>query len=316
VLPSVATAKLQKSREQVDVSREKVRVAAQQITRIAGYLHEVHLDQYLPTTGVTVLLPAIIIHLLDMKASNVETRQAALADFKTCMHVLDRLRQNYPAAEFATGFLEAAIQKAGLVASTHSGLRPDEHRQIPTPIRSSVSHVNQLLDVSKSYRMTPPPDDFGASNKLGEPKNDNFFLNPFAGRIDEPQRQVQALASTPPDQAHNAKIVSRLFPGVAPTGTLQSTDVLGVTNFGDSGFGDFFDFEGAESAEGLGTGLDANGLWADSDMMQSNGYIGMNTPQGEQPFMFNMPNGIDGLGSGIQDWGSSMGQNANLQAYN
>ncbi|CAG8974864.1 hypothetical protein HYALB_00000479 [Hymenoscyphus albidus] len=95
-----------------DLSRKSVREASREITKICRNLHTLNLDRFLPTTGVTVLLPAIIIHLLDINSCNDEARRAAMDGFCLCMRVLERLRDNYASADFATQFLEAAMRKA------------------------------------------------------------------------------------------------------------------------------------------------------------------------------------------------------------
>jgi hypothetical protein len=58
-------------------SLAKVREASREITRTSQDLHFRNVERYLPTTGVTVLLPAIIIYLLDIKSCNEEARNAA-----------------------------------------------------------------------------------------------------------------------------------------------------------------------------------------------------------------------------------------------
>ncbi|KAF3922715.1 hypothetical protein ABW21_db0205706 [Orbilia brochopaga] len=97
-----------------EVSRKKVRHAAHEITRLAEELIEYDLVRYLPTVGVTVMLPAVIIHLLDIKSSSAVTRELSLQGFGLCMQVMQGLRENYAAADFATHFLEAAVKKANI----------------------------------------------------------------------------------------------------------------------------------------------------------------------------------------------------------
>ncbi|KAK6529503.1 hypothetical protein TWF281_008676 [Arthrobotrys megalospora] len=97
-----------------EISRKKVRHAAHEITRLAEELIEYDLVRYLPTVGVTVMLPAVIIHLLDVKSSSAVTRELSLQGFGLCMQVMQGLRENYAAADFATHFLEAAVKKANI----------------------------------------------------------------------------------------------------------------------------------------------------------------------------------------------------------
>jgi len=77
-------------------------------------MHAYDVEKYLPASGVTFLLPAIIIHLLDIKSCNDDTRQAAIDGFCHCMLVLEKLRETYASADFAAQVLEAAIRKADL----------------------------------------------------------------------------------------------------------------------------------------------------------------------------------------------------------
>ena len=153
VLPSASQP--DQSRELQDLSRKKVREASREITRISQDLHTRGLEKYLPTTGVTVLLPAIIIHLLDIKSCNDDARQAAMDGFCQCMLVLEKLRDNYASADFATQFLEAAIRKADIdvvMGASRDNLRPED-------IRANLmsEKVKELRERSRLNRCTPPP---------------------------------------------------------------------------------------------------------------------------------------------------------------
>ncbi|KAF8462143.1 fungal-specific transcription factor domain-containing protein [Kalaharituber pfeilii] len=113
-----------------EISRRKVREAANEITRLATELIECNLVRYLPTTGVTVMLPAIIIHLLDIKSSNPSTRERSIEGFTICMQVMQCLRASYASADYATHFLEAAIKKAEIhVANTKRWRQPEQPPQ-------------------------------------------------------------------------------------------------------------------------------------------------------------------------------------------
>jgi hypothetical protein len=158
VLPSAATSQPDSSRELQDLSRKKVREASREITRISQDLHTRGLEKYLPTTGVTVLLPAIIIHLLDIKSSNDEARQAAMEGFCQCMLVLERLRDNYSSADFATQFLEAAIHKADIgvmMSASRSHIRQED---VQAALSSEkAKELRQRSKAAAAMRRTPPP---------------------------------------------------------------------------------------------------------------------------------------------------------------
>ncbi|RDA83098.1 hypothetical protein CP532_3089 [Ophiocordyceps camponoti-leonardi (nom. inval.)] len=126
-----------------DVARLKVRDAAAEITRMAAQLHALHLDRFLPTTAVTVLLPAMMVHLLDMKSQGgTTTRHKAVRGFRQCMRVIEKLRDMYTAADYATGFLDAALRKAAIDVKDKSMAMPPP---LPLLLPSGCVH-------------TPPPE--------------------------------------------------------------------------------------------------------------------------------------------------------------
>ncbi|KAH7032953.1 fungal-specific transcription factor domain-containing protein [Microdochium trichocladiopsis] len=111
-LPSSPHQVPQVSIQMQDFSRMRVRDAAMHITRMVAELHSLRLEKFLPTTGVTVILPALIIHLLDMKSPVPQARDAATRGFRKCMRVMEKLRDIYAAADYAVAFLDAALRKA------------------------------------------------------------------------------------------------------------------------------------------------------------------------------------------------------------
>ncbi|KAK8111844.1 uncharacterized protein PG998_008301 [Apiospora kogelbergensis] len=102
------------SRQSQEMSRMKVRDSAANITKMVNELHQLKLEKYLPTTGVTVILPAMIIHLLEMKNSVAHAREKAVQGFLQCMKVMVKLRDSYAAADYAVAFLDAALRKAAI----------------------------------------------------------------------------------------------------------------------------------------------------------------------------------------------------------
>ncbi|KAL6239405.1 hypothetical protein BDW75DRAFT_198898 [Aspergillus navahoensis] len=178
VLPAVPFPSM--DTELQDMSRNKVRFAAIEITNIAQDLHSLDLTRYFPTTGVTVLLPAVIIHLLDIKSSDQNVRMTSLQRFYQCMRILQRLREIYASADFATSFLEAAIRKAGI--------------QLTVPPQELQKRSNNS-GASRTTALTPPPDSLAQKiPDLTYPKTGSIggmTLN----LVDEAQ---PAFASTPP----------------------------------------------------------------------------------------------------------------------
>jgi hypothetical protein len=136
-----------------NLSREKVRLASREITSIVTTLHENNLEIYLPTTGVTVLLPAIIIHLLDIKSANEEARATAMQGFCQCMQVLDKLRDNYASADFATQFLEAAVRKAHIDITIGTWGRSNERKIPGKPSEIDLANARAR---ARAREFTPP----------------------------------------------------------------------------------------------------------------------------------------------------------------
>jgi hypothetical protein len=159
LLLSVQTS--QKCRKLQDLSRRRVREASKEITRISQAIHMRNLTSYLPTTGVTVLLPAAIIHLLEIKSLSNTTREDALQGFCECIQVIQKLQDNYPAADFAIQLLEAAIRKAHIEVKTHiprCAAHPTarrDHSQLQPKI--IAQNVSQLIDAGKQARMARLP---------------------------------------------------------------------------------------------------------------------------------------------------------------
>jgi hypothetical protein len=205
--PASVPSKVNTESDLLDVSRRNVRRAASAITSIAQRLDTSGLVKYLPTTGVTVLLPAIIIHLLDIKAPEEETRRSSLRGFCQCMAVMGKLRDLYAAADYSVAFLEAAIRKAGIHVA------PLVAQASPMPKPSPVTSVEDLVDAGRRLDMvnvaataslnlqrstlTPPPD-FGTTNMhaLEKQPNDNVTDEEVARRLET------FLASTPPESDH------------------------------------------------------------------------------------------------------------------
>lgn len=92
------------------VARLKCKEVAADITRMAGEMHQFELDRYFPTTGVTVIMPAMLMHLPDVSDPVKETREEAQRGFDTCMSVLNTLRETYAAAEYAAIFMDNVIR--------------------------------------------------------------------------------------------------------------------------------------------------------------------------------------------------------------
>ena len=151
----------------LETSRKAVRRASTAITNIAQSLDSADLVRFLPTTGVTVLLPAIIIHLLDIKAPDEATRRHSLRGFCQCMQVMGKLRDLYAAADYSTAFLEAAIRKAGIQIAPFPSAAPSERKERLISTVEDLVNAGRRLDLHAGaapagtinpHALTPPPD--------------------------------------------------------------------------------------------------------------------------------------------------------------
>ncbi|KAM0346059.1 hypothetical protein ACHAPU_005820 [Fusarium lateritium] len=189
------------SRQVQDMSRLRVRDAAMHITRMATELHQYRLERFLPTTGVTVILPAMIIHLLEMKNPTPQARERATRGFRQCMRVMEKLREVYAAADYATGFLDAALRKAAI--------------DINSSIAPSTLAMMKRVPIEFSAQ-TPPPENapyMTASESL------------FNERPKEPQ-PVAAPTMMPPNTVNAAALE---MPTHSPPQTDMDSPATGLT---------------------------------------------------------------------------------------
>lgn len=121
------------------VARLKCKEVAADITRMAGEMHQFELDRYFPTTGVTVIMPAMLMHLPDVSDPVKETREEAQRGFDTCMSVLNTLRETYAAAEYAAIFMDNVIRN-----------KPGVDRPAPAPAPAAAQLAQGLPSASQT----------------------------------------------------------------------------------------------------------------------------------------------------------------------
>ncbi|KAM7198105.1 cutinase transcription factor 1 [Naviculisporaceae sp. PSN 640] len=90
------------------LARRRVHESARLVMNMVAQLRQFKLDRYLPTTGVTAILPAMLIQMFEMKSPNPQFHEPARKRFCEGMAVFAQLKQSYAAAEFAAKFLEQA----------------------------------------------------------------------------------------------------------------------------------------------------------------------------------------------------------------
>lgn len=216
VLPSIPFPSM--DAELQEISRNKVRYAAVEITNIAQDLHSLDLTRYFPTTGVTVLLPAVIIHLLDIKSSDPNVRMTSLQRFYQCMRILQRLREIYASADFATSFLEAAIRKAGIQLT----VAPQDVQQ--TSPNADAAHTaassTNMSDPTRLNTLTPPPDSLAQKiPDLTYPKSTD------AGALGAEEGGPLFVSTPPPSDGSENGSTNNLNSNFAPSDAFQIPNV-------------------------------------------------------------------------------------------
>jgi hypothetical protein len=306
VLPSASSAQPDKCRELQDLSRKKVREASKEITRISRDLHQRGLEKYLPTTGVTVLLPAIIIHLLDIKANNDEARQAAMDGFCQCMLVLEKLRDNYASADFATQFLEAAIRKADIDVVMGNSTSRDRMRPEDVQATLTSDKVKELRERSRAARRTPPPSGEELQIRPDLQLSDVMDIGVTGGR-GRVSLHDGISAPTPPDSDTHTNFTSTTTNEVfTPATNINEIDFsMNANPGGDLDMSDFLNFDSHNDIWTLPLEQGAHG--------ESGGFMGdMNWIDQEAPMWSRLNSPMRDLGEvekvgGVQDPATNWG---------
>lgn len=216
VLPPVPAAwpVADKESDLLDTSRKLVRHAATEITNIAVNLLEHDLVRYLPTVGVTVLLPAIIIHLLDIKAPSEETRRKSLQRFCQCMQVMSKLRENYASADYSTAFLEAAIRKAEIQVPSRSHEQALGQRDADAQHMFGLDCQMNLIQpgIGTAVALTPPPE--ADANPVMVDIADGELLH-----------KVQLPLATSPPHSEDYNVTDSMHPALADTTMIMDKDL-------------------------------------------------------------------------------------------
>ncbi len=143
-LPSVRMATLRQYHSSQAASSDIASRASRDIANIVLDLVNLKLEKFLPTSTLTLLLPAIMVHLDDLKSSNDVTRMEALQGFCHCVKILDNLGERYPAAEWALHLVEDAVNNAKFDIAIAANA--SVHGKTQTRKGQSIAqHVSQLL---------------------------------------------------------------------------------------------------------------------------------------------------------------------------
>lgn len=195
-LPTSPLQPPQASRAVQEISRAKVKNAATQITRMAAEMHHYHLDKYLPTTGVTVVLPAMIIHLVEYKHHDRERREEAQKGFGQCMQVMVKLRDIYAAADFAAGFLESALKKAAIELNGAAAAAAANAATATTMPPAEISVATPFARPA-----TPPPDHSGPVVTAAEMEASKYAYLAAAAAVSSTSPTIDGLPQSLPPQS-------------------------------------------------------------------------------------------------------------------
>ncbi len=229
-----------------ELSRKRVREAATEITEVAQDLYDQDLIRFLPTTGVTVLLPAVIIHLLDIKSSDAAVRNASLRRFYQCMQVLQRLREMYASADFAFSFLEAAIRKANIeMPSSETSNGQSNHA------KASQRGMHIPGDSLSSHKtLTPPPELYESTPGFPDVRLGTSDVGMFS-------------APTPPHSSGSINSSNALAP------SLNDFDMTSLENSGEMSKNDFDALINFDAGADLFAAEDGLGVDLDMDWMRA-----------------------------------------------
>ncbi|RFU34800.1 hypothetical protein B7463_g1529, partial [Scytalidium lignicola] len=105
-----------KATDLVDLGQHAIHRSANEIACIAQDLQSLDLVRFLPTTVVTALLPAMMIHLLEIRSKSSQTTSLmpSFHLFGGCMRIMQKLHEMYASADFAIEFIEDTARKANV----------------------------------------------------------------------------------------------------------------------------------------------------------------------------------------------------------
>lgn len=106
---------------QWETSVKKLRLAAVEITKVIHDLHHLKLTQHHRTTFITLLIPAVIIHLKDVKSNDPSLRMSSLQRFCQCIRILHQLCDMHDSASRVNSFLRRVTHTADAYLALSQG---------------------------------------------------------------------------------------------------------------------------------------------------------------------------------------------------
>lgn len=95
-------------------SRAKVKDAARNITKLAHTMLRHDQARFLGLPGVTALVAACLSHMMDIRSSDEDVRDASIFRFYQSMQVLQALSTAWASADSAISFIASVIRKTGI----------------------------------------------------------------------------------------------------------------------------------------------------------------------------------------------------------
>ncbi|RFU30254.1 hypothetical protein B7463_g6091, partial [Scytalidium lignicola] len=153
------------------ISQDKIHVSTRETTKLILDLHNLNLTRYLPATAVTVLIPLVAAHLMDIKFANDETRKEAIERLSRCMSVLKELREKYSPADDISEFLETVVAQANINIKPESVLRP-HHSVYGTPESQSETNSESRGIDADAVEDSQPSDPFDNKQSIPQLNSD------------------------------------------------------------------------------------------------------------------------------------------------
>lgn len=242
-------------------SRSKVKDAARNLTKLSQAMLARDQIRYLSPIGVTALVAACLTHLLDVRSTDEDVRDASSFRLQQSLQGLRSLSDSYGSADAAVSFLMSASRRAGVSIP----LQPLASGAGSASARGgSVPHQNRATSDSHS-RLTPGnagarawPTHRASSNAPPTDSAARSFFHKHSqahgsGTDMRPTEMIQFLGSPPAPEVH---------PGVMPSASLYETGppashMPGIV-YGDASLADppFADVHAGGSDIAWGTGLD------------------------------------------------------------
>ncbi|KAJ8612975.1 hypothetical protein MRB53_037183 [Persea americana] len=200
IMPKSAAPATEKEAEIIALSRTQVKNAAISITEIVRRLTELKLVRFLPTAAVTVLMPALVQHIMVIKYSRSDLQCLAIAAFCVCVRVMSRLRELYASADFSMALLDIGIKKFHISVPTAIGAAVDGMKEADmVPINSSDELVKAGMHLGlASPSQTPLP----SLTPRQEDRGATLGANPIVISEQEVKRRIDRfITETPPESS-------------------------------------------------------------------------------------------------------------------